>query len=229
MPPNTAAPPPHDLKFAVIATDAVVLAIIEGALHVRLIDVRAPEYAGIKGLPGGLIHPDETAEEASLRQQRTKGGIAQAHTEQLYTFSGVHRDKRSRVVSVAYLSLLPETEALKAETTDWGGVWVPVCRLPQPLAYDHAEIVRLGLERLRAKITYSNIAHGLLPKTFTLTELQTCYEVVLGRALDKRNFRRKVLALGLVKETGETAMDGAHRPAALYRFATTKPMIMEVV
>ena len=228
MLPNTAAPPPHDLKFAVIATDAVVLAIIQGALHVRLIDVRAPGYAGIKGLPGGLINPDETAEVAALRHQRTKGGIAHAYSEQLYTFSAVHRDKRSRVVSVAYLSLLPETEALAAETTDWGGVWVPVRRLPT-LAYDHAEIVRLGLERLRAKITYSNIAHGLLPKTFTLTELQTCYEVVLGRALDKRNFRRKVLALGLVKETGETAMDGAHRPAALYRFATTKPMIMEVV
>ena len=228
MPSQSAEPLAHDLKFAVIATDVVVLAIMDGALHVRLIDVRAPEYAGTKGLPGGLVLPDETAEAAAIRHLRTKGGIERAYCEQLYTFSAVDRDRRNRVVSVAYLSLLAEVEAAEARPMDWGGVWAPVRRVPR-LAYDHAEIMRMGLERLRGKITYSNIAHGLLPPTFTLTELQTCYEVVLGRALDKRNFRRKVLALGLVAETGETAKDGAHRPAALYRFATTKPMIMEVV
>lgn len=226
MPPN--AKPPHALKFAILAADVVAFAILEGALHVRLIEVRAPEYAGCKGLPGGLIHPEETAEEAAARHLLAKGGIARATLEQLYTFSGVDRDRRGRVVSVAYLGLLPAMTALEAAVTDWSGAWWPAAKLP-PLAYDHAEIISVAVERLKGRIVSSNIAHALLPKTFTLSELQETYEIVLGRGLDKRNFRRKILALELVRETGETVMDGAHRPAALYRFQTTKPITMDVL
>ena len=163
-----------------------------------------------------------------MRHAATKGGLSAPYIEQLYTFSRVDRDRRGRVVSVAYLGLVSQEAARAAGSTEWGGAWYSA-RRPPPLAYDHAEIIKAGIERLRARITYSNIAHGLMDKTFTLTELMSAYEIVLGRALDKRNFRRKILALGLVKETGETVMDGAHRPAALYRFTTTKPMIMEVV
>lgn len=227
MPPLRTVPP-HDLKFAIIAVDTVCIAIIDDAMHVRLIETRADEYTGRMALPGGLISPDETADEAAARHLGVKGGITSATIEQLYTFSGVNRDKRGRVVAVAHLALIPEETALLVKPTEWGGAWAPVKKLPL-LAYDHAEIVTAAVERLRSRITYSNIAHALLPKTFTLTDLQTVYQIVLGRDLDKRNFRRKVLSLGLLKETGETAMEGAHRPAALYKFQTTKPVVIDMV
>ena len=219
---------PHELQFAIIAVDIVCMAVIDGVLQVRLTETRAEEYAGRKALPGGLISPHETADDAAARHLAAKGGIGNAMIEQLYTFSAVNRDRRGRVVAVAHLALIAEDKARQAKGTEWGGQWLPVRKLP-PLAYDHAEIVAVAVERLRARITYSNIAHALLPKAFTLTELQTLYEILLGRSLDKRNFRRKVLSLGLLRETGETAKEGAHRPAALYRFQTTRPVVVDIV
>jgi len=101
----------------------------------------------------------------------------------------------------------------------------PVRRLPL-LAYDHARIGRMALARLRAKLEYTNIASSLLPETFGLGELQQVYETVLGRKLDPRNFRKRVVDLDLVRPTGELRRGGAHRPARLYRFATRKPVIL---
>lgn len=212
---------PINLKFAIIAADTVALTIIEDTLHVRLLQVRSPEFAGKKGVPGGLIDPQEEAEISALRHLATKGGVVPAHIEQFFTFSGVNRDKRGRVLSIGYLALVPEQEAKNAKPSDWSPAWYPLSKLP-PLAYDHADIIRHGLERLRGQIGASDIARGLLPDAFSLTDLQRCTEIVLGQDIDKRNFRRKVLTLGLLDETGETRIEGAHRPAALYRFGSVK-------
>ncbi len=209
---------PQDLRFAVLAADAVALRLHDGALEVLLIPVTNPAWQGKEGLPGGLIRPDETAEQAAERHLTVKGGLAGGYFEQLYTFSDVDRDTRGRVVSVAYLALFsPEESALQSDGAG-GTHWVPVAKVPR-LAYDHDLILATATERLRARIGYTTIIRHLLPSEFTLTDLQVAYEAVLGHTLDKRNFRKKILALGLVSETGRTRTQGASRPAALYRFA----------
>jgi 8-oxo-dGTP diphosphatase len=144
------------------------------------------------------------------------------HLEQLGTFGSPRRDPRGRVVSVSYIALLPCPTAVTG-----GAAWHPALD-PPPLAFDHATILSSAVDRLRAKLTYSNVAYGLLPDTFTLSELQAVYEAVLGRELDKRNFRRKVTSLGLLQETGAQRR-GSHRPAQLYRFAAPGLVLLDDV
>ncbi len=105
--------------------------------------------------------------------------------------------------------------------------WLPVHRLPR-LAYDHDAIAKAALDRLRAKLAYTNIVYGLLPAAFTLGELQRIYEIILGRTLDRRNFRKKLLASGLLRPL-DRQRRGAHRPAALYRFARRRPAVVEML
>ncbi len=201
------------LRFAVLATDTVLLRLRDRQLEVLLIPVVIPQFKGKIGLPGGLIDPKETAEQAAVRHLRDKAGVTNAYIEQLYTFSGVKRDPRGRVVSVAHLGLVaPDSEAGE------GSVWYPVRSLPQ-LAYDHSEVLNVALERLRARVGYTTIIRHLLPRTFTLTDLQQAYEDILGRELDKRNFRKKILALDVLTETGRKRTQGASRPAELYHFS----------
>jgi 8-oxo-dGTP diphosphatase len=125
-------------------------------------------------------------------------------------------------VSVSYLALEPASPALAGDAA-----WYPVDERP-PLAFDHDEIVTAGLDRLRARLAYSNVAYGLLGEAFTLSELQATYEAALGHPIDKRNFRKKVLALGLVEETAGMRR-GSHRPAQLYRFAARDLVLLEGV
>lgn len=212
--PSTSAP----VRFAILAVDTVVFTVIDNQLHVLLMPVnRPPHFNGTPAMPGGVIKPRETAEEAAQRILKDKGGLENVYLEQLYTFSAIGRDPRGRVVSVAYLGLIPREKArLLAHGTDaW---WEPVATA-RKLAYDHDEILALALKRLRGKLVYTNIAYGLLPHEFTLTELQKLYEVILKQPIDKRNFRKKILDIGLVVPTGKDRRGGASRPAALYRFA----------
>lgn len=222
---------PEKIRFAALATDVVLFTINDEKLKVLLMRVNSLPYFKNKwGFPGGLLKPEETAIEAAQRVLETKGKVdpKEAHLEQLYTFSEVNRDPRNRVVSVAYLGLIPEDrrgESIEDENL-W---WVEVGNVPKTLAYDHSDIFKTALERLRAKIEYTNIAFGLLPKKFTLSELQNVYEIILGEELDKRNFRRKVKEVGLVQETNEKRREGASRPATLYVFAKKEPEVVEVL
>lgn len=217
---------PQKLRFAVLATDGVVFALHEGVLFVRLIKVVVPEFAGRWGLPGGLIHPNEVADVAMERHLKEKADLQDPYTEQLYTFSNVGRDPRGRVVSVAYLGLVRPDQMGSMETKITK--WCPVSKVSK-LAYDHNEIISVAVERLRARVGYTNIMQFLLPREFTLSELQSTYETVLGRELDKRNFRKKVIELGFVKGTGHQQRGGAHRPADLYRFSEKEVKIVEVL
>jgi 8-oxo-dGTP diphosphatase len=220
---------PHDLKFAVIASDVCLFTVVSGELKVLLTPVNRPPYfSNMLGLPGGLVHPAETAEEAALRIAEKKGGIdlSDQYVEQLYTFSRLDRDPRGRVVAVAYLVLVPPHLARNNE--ELGARWVGIKHVPH-LAYDHDEILRAARERLRTKLGYTNAAYSLLPSEFTMGELQGLYECVLGRTFDKRNFRKKIAGLGIVKSTGKKRTQGASRPAELFRFAKRSLQVVEIV
>lgn len=217
-------------EFAVIATDIAIFGIIDGKLQVLMIQMVKPPFSGKWALPGGLIKIRETADKAAKRILMENTGVQDVYLEQLYTFSGVNRDPFGRVVSVAYFALIsnPNTLKLKAGTQYSGIGWKPVDRLPI-LAYDHKEIVALAVERLRSKLTYTNIIYSLLPKEFTLTELQSLYELILDRRLDKRNFRKKMLSLGLIKKTGHRQSGVANRPADLFTFISRLPKVVEIL
>ncbi len=211
---------PENLRFAVVAVDVVVFAVVEGKLSVLLGEVnRPPYYTNIEAFIGGIINSEETAEEALLRHIATKTNLKKLYTEQLYTFTDIERDPRSRVVSVSYLGLL-RPELIEAELAS-GLRWCPVKQLPD-LAYDHNQMYKTAIDRLRGKVSYTTIAQFLLPKEFTLSELQNTYELILGKEVDKRNFRKKILALDIVDETGEMQSGVKNRPAALYRFKSEK-------
>lgn len=207
-----------------VAADAAIFSVIDGELKVLLIRmVRPKAYGGLWALPGGLLADDETGEEAVRRILSVHCGVSGAHVEQLATFDDPKRDVRCRVVSIAYMALMPAPKDAPVASAKYSDAsWLPVAKLPH-LAYDHDLILRTAVERLRDKLTWSNLAWSLLPKEFTLTELQGLYEMILGKKIDKRNFRKKILSVGVLKETGRRRSDRAHRPAALYRFAQRRP------
>jgi len=215
------------LRFAVLAIDVALFAVLDRRLSVLLIPVdRPPHFLNTRGLPGGLIAPEETAEQAVARHLRDKAEVSGVYVEQLATFSRVDRDPRGRVVSVAYLGLMPAEQAA-AVPLALGQRWVPV-EEAKHLAYDHDDILAAACERLRARLGYSTIARHLLPREFTLTELQQTYETVCGRAFDKRNFRKKLLEAGIVRPTGRMRTGQPSRPAELHRFAGTGVRVIEL-
>jgi 8-oxo-dGTP diphosphatase len=226
MPNDT--PDKEDLRFAVLATDVITFAVYEDKLQTLLIDVHTPpHFTDIAGFPGGLIDPTETALDSAERHLKEKGGMSpdQTYLEQLYTFSKVNRDPRGRVVSVAYLGLAAPDTLTVAD--DGRSFWKPVEDIGE-LAYDHNAMLDKAVNRLQSKLEYTNLVQELMPQQFTLTELQNTYEIVLGRELDKRNFRRKIKDVTSVEKTGDKKQDGAHRPAALYRFTESEIRVIEI-
>jgi 8-oxo-dGTP diphosphatase len=211
---------PHTYQFArpALTVDVVVFALDEEDLQVMLIQRDLPPFAGEWALPGGFVRVEETLEEAAIRELREESGLADIFLEQLYTFSDIERDPRERVVTVAYYALVNLAgHHVQASTDARNAAWFPVGELPE-LAFDHRQIVEAALERLRGKVRYQPIGFELLPEQFTLRQLQHLYEIVLGRPLDKRNFRKKVLGMGILKDTHEIEKDVAHRAARLFRF-----------
>jgi 8-oxo-dGTP diphosphatase len=212
-----------------VAVDALVFTVAEGELRLALIRRGIEPRKGCWAIPGGFVLPGESLEEAALREVREEAGVQEVYLEQLYTFGAPDRDPRARVVSVAYFALAPAHHIHLSASTDAAEAgWFPVGALP-PLAFDHAEIVRTGIERLKSKLEYSSIAWALLPDRFRLSELQAVYEAILGRPLDKRNFRKRILSLGLLEPTEQVDTGGAHRPARLYRFGERRPVLFDSV
>jgi len=208
-----------EFRFAIAAVDVVTFALFDGALQVllRQTESAVPQYHGVPCLPGAVMTAEENADATLARVLKTKTGIASLYTEQLYTFTDVHRDARSRAIAIAYLGCLrPEVARAHTHAT---AQFVPVNAVPT-LAYDHNTILSVAMKRLASKLLYTTIAQTLLPKKFTLSELQAVYEIVRGETLDKRNFRKKFLSLDVIKETGELQSGVANRPAALYTFTT---------
>lgn len=214
-------------RYPALAVDVVIFAVAGDDLAVLLVRRRNEPYRGRWAIPGGFVEPDESLDDAAGRELREETGVADVYLEQLYTFGEPGRDPRGRVVSVAYFALLREPRAVAGADDADDARWFPLGALP-PLAFDHAAILDYARVRLRYKIEYTNVVYSLLPDTFTLTELQRVYEIILGRPLDKRNFRKKIGSLDLVAPTGDERREGAHRPARLYRFRSREPIIVEI-
>lgn len=220
------------IHFAILAVDVALFTIQGGELLVRLSAVNRPPYfIDRSGLPGGIIAPEETAEEAVVRHVTAKAHIQcqKLHLEQLYTFSEINRDPRGRVVAVAYLALASWEKLSPTEQANTDETWWSTLTQARKLAYDHDMILQTALTRLRSRITYTTLIAKLMPKEFTLTELEQANEAILKTNLDKRNFRKKILKLKVVTPLGRKRADGAFRPAELYRFTSDKITNIEVL
>jgi 8-oxo-dGTP diphosphatase len=203
-----------------VTVDIVIFTIQSSTLKVLLVKRRIPPFAGQFAIPGGFIHEDENLEQAALRELKEETGVADLYLEQLYSFGDVDRDPRGRVITVAYFALISADRQLKAGSDAAEAKWWAMDDLP-PLAFDHAKILNYALERLRNKLEYTTVGFQLLPEKFTLTELQEVYEAILGKKLDKRNFRRKMSLLKILKPTMDFRR-GGRRPARLFRFVAAR-------
>jgi len=215
-------PQTYEYPRAALTVDCVVFGLDQEDLKVLLIQRGLPPFEGKWALPGGFVRLTETLDEAARRELEEETGLRTLYLEQLYTFGNVDRDPRERVVSVAYYALVNlSAHSVQAATDARDAAWFGVHEVPT-LAFDHGDILQIALDRLRGKLRYQPIGFELLPRKFTLSQLQHLYELVLERDLDKRNFRKRVLGTGLLIETDEVQQDVAHRAARLYRFDERK-------
>lgn len=205
-----------------VTVDCVVFGLDSGTLKILLIKRTSPPFAGCWALPGGFVDADETLDAAARRELEEETGLRDVFLEQLYSFGDPGRDPRGHTVSVAYYALVRQDQHTPIAATDAeDAVWYPTNRLPK-LAFDHDKIIKTAINRLQGKVRYQPIGFELLARKFTLTELQGVYEAILERPLDKRNFRKKILAMDLLIETREKQKGVAHRAPQLYRFDTAK-------
>ena len=213
----------YDYPRPALTVDCVVFGFEPAsALKVLLIRRKLPPYEGEWSLPGGFVQVSESVDDAAVRELQEETGVADVFLEQLYTFGSLQRDPRERVVSVAYYALVSLLgQPLHSATDASDAQWFALSTLPS-LGFDHREILECAIARLRSKIRYEPIGFELLPKKFTLSQLQRLYEQILERELDKRNFRKKLLKMDLLIDTEEKEQSVAHRAAKLYAFDTTK-------
>lgn len=202
-----------------VTVDAVIFGFDYSSLKVLLIKRGLDPFKGQWALPGGFVRKGESIDQAVLREIKEEAGIKkELYLEQLYTFGQPDRDPRGWIISVSYFALVNlndyDTKAA-TDATDVG--WFDISKVPR-LAFDHTQIIEKAIERLRGKITYQPIGFALLPPTFTLSALQGLYESILGKPLDKRNFRKKMLSFGLLQAQGTTPEKTAHRRPQLYSF-----------
>jgi len=221
-----------------VAVDVVLVTVRNCGVWALLGRRDDQPHRGRWALPGSFLGIDESLDAAAVRVLRTKAGLRNVFTEQLYTFGAPDRDPRTRVLSVAYYALVEPTTLERAVAgrddaglrlarldVSWPGeMGGPVGALddvgtPLPLAFDHAEILGMAVKRIRGKLDYAPIGFELLPDAFSLRDLRLVHEAIRGRALNKDSFRRRILDRGLVMPTGERAAGVSHRPPELYRFA----------
>ncbi|HKU89551.1 MAG TPA: NUDIX domain-containing protein [Steroidobacteraceae bacterium] len=198
----------------IVTVDVVILTLKEGALHVALARREQAPHAGTWTLPGGWVHTDEDEDALAAAQRilEAKAGLESPYLEQLQTFASRHRDNRGWSVSIAHYALVP-FDAAGSGAVEWRAV-----DTIRTLPFDHAEILRTAVDRVRSKTAWSSLPVHLMPPTFTLSQLQRVYEQVLGTELDKRTFRRRIEELDLVEPApGAKQAGGAHRPAQAYR------------
>jgi 8-oxo-dGTP diphosphatase len=217
----------YDYPHPAVTTDIVVFTVEESALKLLAIRRKAAPHKGRWALPGGFVEIDESVDACAARELAEETGLAGIYLEQLYTFGEPGRDPRERVISVAYYALAPlDGLSLRAGSDAAAAAWHDIDALPK-LAFDHGDIVAMARERLRAKIEYSDLGLMFMPDSFTLTDVQGLYETVSGQPRDKRNFRKWLLSLDVIEETGEMRAEGAHRPAKLYR--RTSPSELTII
>lgn len=202
--------------YPAVTADVIIFTLRDNDLQVLLVQRKHPPFEGRWAIPGGFVSKDESLEAAARRELKEETGVHDLYLEQLFTFGDPKRDPRGRVITVSYFALVPAPLAVKAGSDASNARWWPVNKLPA-LAFDHARILNYALQRLRYKLEYTAAGFQLLPPAFSLTDIQTAYEIILGEPLDKRNFRRRILQGNILEETGEFMLSRG-RPAKLYRF-----------
>ena len=205
------------------AVVVVIFTVRQEELNVLLIERAAEPAKGEWALPGGLLLPAESLDGAATRKLANETGVSDVYLEQLYTFDRLG-DGRADVI-VTYFALVDFARTRLRGELEWRPAWQAVRRL-SGLAFENERVLAYAEERLRNKLEYTNVVYSLLPSRFTLTQMQRVYEAILGEPLDKRNFRRRVVGLAIVHETGQTSKEGAHRPAMLYEFTSRQPMAL---
>lgn len=208
----------HQRQLIAVTTDCVIFGFDGVKLKLLLIEREKKPFKNSWALPGGYVFINETAEECAKRILSEKAGIKSVFIEQLYTYTDVKRDPRERTISIAHYALVNQhqyellagRDTLKAE-------WFELSKLPK-IAFDHSEIVNTAIERLKGKVSYQPIGFELLDEKFTLTQLQALYEAILDTPIDKRNFRKKILGMGLLEALDEKEKNVAHKAARFYCF-----------
>ena len=201
-----------------LTVDAVVFTIMDNELKILLVKRKYPPFEGKYALPGGFVKIGEYLKQAVARELEEETGVKGIYLQKLPAFGDVERDPRGRVITIPYLALIDgEAVRLHASGDAELAKWHSAYNLPE-LAFDHPRIIDTALSALRDELWKRDVAVELLPDRFTLSEMQTTYEIILGKELDKRNFRKKLKELGMLKELSETKMEGAHRPARLHSF-----------
>jgi 8-oxo-dGTP diphosphatase len=211
-----------------VAVDIVLFAVESGRLRCYLVELKRGPLKGRWAFPGGLVRFGEMLDDAARRELLASTGIEKAYLEQLFSFGDPSRDPRAHVVSIAYMALIADSAAAATPSGKYSrGGWFEVSNLPA-LAYDHKLVAEYALGRLKAKLEYTNVACRLLPAEFSFAELEALYALILDRPIDRRNFRRRILGMGLLERTSAQRR-GSHRPAALYRFRTCDVQTVEML
>jgi len=221
--PNYKMQPKTNHKIVNLTTDCIIFGLDESQkLKVLLIKRGHDPFKNNWALPGGPVHPSEALRDAALRVLEEETGVHDVFMEQLFTFGKLGRDPRGRFVTVAYYALVNLLEHPAEAKSDTREVhWFGINDLPQDLAFDHDSVLKKAINRLRSKMRYQPVGFELLPEKFTLTELQQLYETILGSQLNKRNFRTKILRMGILNDMGKQE-NVSHRPATLYSFDKEK-------
>src|SRR5271155_3347326 len=200
-----------------VAADLAIFTLQANQLHVLLVERAHDPFKGRWALPGGFVRMHEDLPAAAARELEEETGVAGAYLEQVAAFGNPARDPRERVISIAFFAIIPsDTIQLKSGGDAAAARWWSIEELPK-LAFDHQEILNHARHRVRDKLRGSPIALRFLPPEFTLSELQQVHEAILGRDLDKRNFRKWLSSLRYLRATGRMRRGGQHRPAELYR------------
>jgi len=209
---------------SIFSVDCVIFGFEAGELKILLIERNEEPYKDWLALPGYFVEQDESIDDAAERILYELTGLRDLHMEQFHTFGEVNRHPQGRVITVAYYALIringkKELRPISAYAKK--AFWHPVKELPK-LAFDHTEIFETGFAKIRRRLNYQPIAFELLPEKFTLTQLQSLYEAIENKTLDKRNFRKKMLSYGFLKELDEKEKGVSYRAAKLYKFDKRK-------
>lgn len=200
-----------------VGVDCIIFGLIEGRLSILLVKRRFNPGMGCWSLMGGFVEEDESVDTAAKRVLAQLTGLSDVYMEQVGAFGEIARDPGERVVSIAYYALVGYGDYDAARIEAHNAHWIPLDEMPQ-LLFDHRDMVEMALERLRRKVVTAPVGFNLLPGRFTLSQLQSLYETILGEPLDKRNFRKRIAETGCIEKTGDIDKSGSRRGAALYQF-----------
>jgi len=218
----------HKYEKPSVTADIVIYTIQNNELKILLVKRGIEPFKDKWAIPGGFVRIHESLEDAAKRELEEETGVKDVYLEQLYSFGDPKRDPRGRVITVAYMALInSEKIKLKAATDVSGVQWFSIKKIPQ-LAFDHKKILDYSLKRLKWKFEYTIVAFSLLPKKFTISEIQNIYEIVFNQQFDKRNFAKKILSLDILKEEG-IKKDVSYRPPMLYSLKKDIGKIVKII